>query len=41
MLGLVDGVLQKMIDELGTEPRVIATGGLASLIATIRVDRVG
>src|ERR1700704_2229112 len=32
--GLVDGVLRKMIDELGTMPRVIATGGLASLIAT-------
>jgi type III pantothenate kinase len=33
-VGLVDGVLRKMIDELGTMPRVIATGGLASLIAT-------
>ncbi len=35
--GLVDGVLQRMIAELGSEyrpPRVIATGGLASLIAT-------
>jgi len=32
--GLVDGVLEKMIAELGTKPRVIATGGLASLIAT-------
>lgn len=34
--GLVDGVLHKMISELGTEPRprVIATGGLAPLIAT-------
>src|SRR4030095_16583781 len=32
--GLVDGVLEKMIDEMGTKPRVIATGGLASLIAT-------
>jgi type III pantothenate kinase len=34
---LVDGVLHKMIDELGSHPRrprVIATGGLASLIAT-------
>src|SRR5258705_9295919 len=33
-VGLVDGVLKKMIDELGGAPRVIATGGLASLIAT-------
>jgi type III pantothenate kinase len=33
-VGLVDGVLRKMTDELGGTPRVIATGGLASLIAT-------
>jgi type III pantothenate kinase len=36
-VGLVDGVLKKMVDEIaGTSraPRVIATGGLASLIAT-------
>jgi type III pantothenate kinase len=33
-VGLVDGVLRKMIAELGGTPRVIATGGLASLIAT-------
>ncbi len=32
-VGLVDGVLEKMIAELSEEPRVIATGGLASLIA--------
>ena len=35
--GLVDGVLNRMIAELGDEyrqPRVIATGGLANLIAT-------
>lgn len=31
--GLVDGVLEKMIAEMNTEPRVIATGGLAPLIA--------
>src|SRR6185436_796601 len=31
--GLVDGILKKMIDELGGEPKVIATGGLAPLIA--------
>lgn len=35
-VGLVDGVLRKMIEEMGgtKAPRVIATGGLASLIAT-------
>src|SRR5437870_6400541 len=32
-VGLVDGILRKMIDELGASPRVIATGGLAPLIA--------
>jgi pantothenate kinase, type III len=31
---LVDGVLEQMIAEMGSKPRVIATGGLASLIAT-------
>jgi type III pantothenate kinase len=31
--GLVDGILKKMIDELGGSPAVIATGGLAPLIA--------
>jgi type III pantothenate kinase len=33
-VGLVDGVLEKMIEEIGSQPRVIATGGLAQLIAT-------
>ena len=33
-VGLVDGILRKMIEELGGTVRVIATGGLASLIAT-------
>jgi type III pantothenate kinase len=33
-VGLVDGVLRKMLTELGGSPRVIATGGLAPLIAT-------
>lgn len=33
-VGLVDGVLRKMVVELGGSPRVIATGGLAPLIAT-------
>jgi len=32
-VGLVDGILKKMIDELGGKPKVIATGGLAPLIA--------
>ena len=32
--GLVDGVLERMIEEIGEKPRVIATGGLAQLIAT-------
>ena len=31
---LVDGVLEQMIAEMGSKPRVIATGGLAPLIAT-------
>src|SRR5437867_10615322 len=33
-VGLVDGILRKMISEMGGAPRVIATGGLAPLIAT-------
>jgi type III pantothenate kinase len=32
--GLVDGVLERMIEEMGTKPTIIATGGLAPLIAT-------
>lgn len=32
--GLVDGILKKMLEELGENTRVIATGGLAPLIAT-------
>lgn len=32
-VSLVDGVLEQMIAEMGSKPRVIATGGLASLIA--------
>ena len=31
--GLVDAMIARMIDELGTAPRVIATGGLAHLVA--------
>ncbi len=33
-VGLVDGVLRKMLEEMGGKARVIATGGLAPLIAT-------
>ena len=32
-LGLTEGILRRMIDELGEKPRVIATGGFARLIA--------
>jgi type III pantothenate kinase len=32
--GLVDGILRQMLDELGGDSRVVATGGLAPLIAT-------
>jgi type III pantothenate kinase len=31
-LGLVDAILERMIQELGKETRVVATGGLASLL---------
>jgi type III pantothenate kinase len=33
-LGLVDGVLELLVEELGSETKVIATGGLASLFGT-------
>ena len=33
-IGLVDGILARMIDELGPATRTIATGGLAPLIAS-------
>src|SRR5271167_1274411 len=33
-LGLVDGILERLVDELGEETRVVATGGLGSLIGT-------
>jgi type III pantothenate kinase len=33
-LGLVDGILEKLIQELGKDTRVVATGGLAPLIGT-------
>jgi len=33
-LGLVDGVLERLLAELGTSAKVIATGGLAALIGS-------
>ena len=33
-LGLVDGILERLLDEMGEEVTVIATGGLAGLIGT-------
>jgi type III pantothenate kinase len=32
-IGLVDGIIERMVAELGEQPRVIATGGLARQIA--------
>jgi type III pantothenate kinase len=34
-VGLVDGICVRMAEELGTRPKVVATGGLASLVAGI------
>jgi type III pantothenate kinase len=34
-VGLVDGICTRMADELGGAPKVVATGGLATLIAGI------
>ena len=31
-LGLVDGILERLLEELGTDTKVVATGGLARLI---------
>jgi type III pantothenate kinase len=33
-VGLVDGLLERIMDELGAKAKVISTGGLASLIAS-------
>ncbi|MGB9203083.1 MAG: type III pantothenate kinase [Terriglobales bacterium] len=33
-LGLVDGILERLVDELGPETHVLATGGLGSLLGT-------
>ncbi len=32
-IGLVDGIIERMIAELGSQPRMIATGGLARQIS--------
>jgi type III pantothenate kinase len=32
-IGLVDGILERIFEELGEKPRVIATGGLARMVA--------
>jgi type III pantothenate kinase len=32
-IGLVDGILQRIVGELGVQPRVVATGGLARQIS--------
>jgi type III pantothenate kinase len=32
-IGLVDGILERIFSELGHKPRVIATGGLARMVA--------
>jgi type III pantothenate kinase len=33
-LGLVDGILERLVDEMGEEARVIATGGLGTLLGS-------
>jgi type III pantothenate kinase len=33
-LGLVDGILERLVDDMGPETHVLATGGLGSLIGT-------
>ena len=34
-VGLVDGICARMVDELGFQPKIVATGGLAPLIAGV------
>lgn len=36
-IGLVDGIIERMTNELGESPKVVATGGFASLIAETSV----
>ena len=33
-LGLVDGILERLVDEMGPETKVLATGGLGAMIGT-------
>jgi type III pantothenate kinase len=33
-LAMVDGILERLLEEMGEETKVVATGGLASLIGT-------
>jgi len=33
-IGMIDGILERMIHELGAKTKVVATGGYASLIGT-------
>jgi type III pantothenate kinase len=33
-IGLVDGILERIVEELGAKPKVVSTGGLATLIAS-------
>jgi type III pantothenate kinase len=33
-LGMVDGILDRLLEDMGTECKVVATGGLASLLST-------
>jgi len=41
-IGLVDGIIERMISELGEKAKVVATGGFANLIAqsSIKIDVV-
>jgi type III pantothenate kinase len=32
-IGLVDGIIERILNEIGAQPRIIATGGLARMIA--------
>lgn len=32
-MGLTDGIIERMLDELGEQPKIIATGGFAPIIA--------
>ena len=32
-IGLVDGIIERMIAEFGQQPRIVASGGLARMVA--------